>query len=102
VPPGERLKISGTAATTQDPEHGHQQQEPPALRRVVILQLIPRNELSQLDSAIVTGEFAAKRQEEVFERELMTMLTPVHVENSGPLLGSDQPVHAGPPKSVSW
>jgi hypothetical protein len=37
---------------------------------------------------------AAKRQEEVFERELMTMLTSVHVENSRPLLGSDRPLHA--------
>jgi hypothetical protein len=62
------------------------------LRRVVVLQLIPRNELSQLDPAIVAREFAAKRQEEVFEQELMTVLTPVHVENSGPLLGSNRPV----------
>ncbi len=52
---------------------------------VIILQHIPRNELSQLGPAIITREFAAKRQEEVFERELMTMLTSVHVENSGPL-----------------
>jgi hypothetical protein len=64
------------------------------LIRLTILQLIPRNELSQFDQAIVTREFVAKRQEEVFQRELMTMLKPVHVENSGPLLGSDQPVHA--------
>ncbi len=59
------------------------------LRRVVILQLISGNEVSQLYPAIVTSEFAAKRQGEVFERELMTMLTPAHVENSGPLLGSN-------------
>jgi hypothetical protein len=64
------------------------------LRCVVVLQFTPRNELSQLDPPIVTREFAAKRQEEVFKRELLTMLTPIHVENSGPLLGSDQPVHA--------
>jgi hypothetical protein len=42
---------------------------------------------------LVTGEFAAKRQEEVFERELMTMLTSVHVENSEQGLGSNRPVH---------
>jgi hypothetical protein len=62
------------------------------LRRVVILQRIPRHELSQLDLAIVAKEFAAKRQEEVFKQELMTMLAPTHVEISGPLLGSNQPV----------
>ena len=60
-------------------------------RRVVVLQLIPRNKLSQLDPAVLTREFAAKRQEEIFKRELMTMLTPVHVENFEPLLGSNQP-----------
>jgi hypothetical protein len=36
---------------------------------------------------IDTRELAAKRQEEVFARELMTMLTPIHAENSGTLLG---------------
>jgi hypothetical protein len=41
---------------------------------------------------IVAREFAAKRQKEVFERQLMTMLTPIHLENSEPLLGSNQPV----------
>jgi hypothetical protein len=50
--------------------------------------------MSQLDPAIVTREFATKWQEEVLERELTTMLTPVHVENSDPLLGSTQPVLA--------
>jgi len=64
------------------------------LGRVIILKLIPRNELSPLDPAIVTREFAAKRQEKVFERELMTILTLVHVENSGPLLGSNRPIGA--------
>jgi hypothetical protein len=58
------------------------------------IQFIPRNELSQLDPAIVTREFASKRQEEVFERELMTMLTLIHVENSGPLLGSNRRILA--------
>jgi hypothetical protein len=41
---------------------------------------------------IVAREFAAKRQKEVFERQLMTMLMPIHLENSEPLLGSNQPV----------
>ena len=35
---------------------------------------MPWNELSQLDPAIVTREFAAKGQKEVDERELMTRL----------------------------
>jgi hypothetical protein len=46
------------------------------------------------DPAIVTREFAAKRQQEVFERELMSVLTSVHVENSGQRLGSNQPICA--------
>ena len=57
------------------------------LRHIIDLQLIPRYELSQFDPAIVTRECAAKRQKEIFEREMMEMLTSVHVENSGPLLG---------------
>ena len=44
-----------------------------------------------LDPAIITGEFPAERQEKVLERKLMTMHTPVHVENSGQPLGSNQP-----------
>jgi len=64
------------------------------LSREVILQLIPRNELSQLDLAIVTRKLAAKEQKEVFEQELMTMLTPIHVENSVPLLCSDWSIGA--------
>ncbi|QPN59278.1 hypothetical protein H8F24_14690 [Synechococcus sp. CBW1002] len=59
--------------------------------RVVVLQLIPGNELSKLDPAIVTREFAAKRQEEILKRELMTMLAPIHVENSGLLFGDIEP-----------
>ncbi len=43
------------------------------LCRAVIPPLLPRNEHSQLDSAIVTRKFHAKRQEEVFERETMTI-----------------------------
>ena len=31
----------------------------------------------------MTTEFSAKRQEEVFKRELVAMLTPVHMENVG-------------------
>ncbi|CAK6695591.1 hypothetical protein MNNICLKF_01872 [Synechococcus sp. CBW1107] len=53
---------------------------------LVILQLIRRNELSQLDRAIVTGDYTNKRQEEVFRRELMMILTLIHVEKSRPLL----------------
>ena len=44
----------------------------------------------QLDPAIVAREFAAKRQEEVFKRELMTRLASVHVENSGRLFGRNR------------
>jgi hypothetical protein len=58
------------------------------LRRVVVVQLIPGNEISQLDPAIVARELGSKRQEEILERELMTMLTPIHAEDSGPHLGS--------------
>jgi hypothetical protein len=50
--------------------------------------------LPQFDPAIVAREFVAKPQEEVFERELMTMLMSIHVENSGPLLGLNQPLGA--------
>jgi len=52
------------------------------MRRVVILKLYPRNEFSQPDPAIVIREFARKRQYEVLEREVLTRLTPVYVENS--------------------
>jgi hypothetical protein len=61
------------------------------LNRVVDLDLIPRIKLRPLDPAVVSTEFAAKRQEEVFKRELLTMLTPVLMENSGQLLGSNRP-----------
>jgi len=44
------------------------------------------------DPAVVTREFAAKRQEEVCKRELVTMLTPVQVENFGRLLGTFGPI----------
>jgi hypothetical protein len=56
---------------------------------IVIFKFIPWD---QLEPAVVTREFAAKRQEEVFKRELVTMLTPVHVENVGRLLGAFGPV----------
>ena len=64
---------------------------------IVIFQLIPWDQLSQLDPAIVTRELSSKRQEEVLERELITMLTSVHVENSWRLLGANEPnlVHFG-------
>lgn len=58
---------------------------------IVIFQLIPWDQLSQLDPAIVTRELSSKRQEDVLERELITMLTSVHVENSGQLLGANEP-----------
>ena len=64
----------------------------PELSRIINPPVIPRNELSQLDPVIITRKFAAERQEEVYERELMTMLTSVHVENCETLLGSNQPV----------
>jgi len=64
------------------------------MRGIVVLQLIPWDQLSQLDPAIVTRELAAKGQEEVLKRQLMTMLTPVHVEKSGPLLGSNRTIFA--------
>jgi hypothetical protein len=38
--------------------------------------------------------FAAKWQEEVFERELMTRLASDHVENSGRFFGEDEPICA--------
>jgi hypothetical protein len=57
------------------------------LRRKVIFQVVPGDELCQLDPAVITGEFAAKGQEEIFKRELMTRLASVHVENSVQLLG---------------
>ena len=62
------------------------------LRRVVIFQVFRRDEFGELDSAVITGEFAAKWQEEVFERELMTRLASIHVENSGRLFGRNDPI----------
>jgi hypothetical protein len=38
------------------------------MRRIAVFQLIPGTEVSELDTAIFTREFAAKGQEEVFER----------------------------------
>jgi hypothetical protein len=61
------------------------------LCRVINVQVMPWNELRQLDPAIVIREFAAKWQEEIFERELITMITPLYVENSCPLLGQNRP-----------
>ena len=49
---------------------------------IAIFQFIPWDQLGQLDPAVVTREFPAKRQEEVFKRELVAMLTPVHIENA--------------------
>jgi len=61
------------------------------LRRIVVLQRVPQDQLSQLDPAIVTRELSTKWQEEILERELMTMLAPIHVENSGLLFGDIEP-----------
>jgi hypothetical protein len=66
------------------------------LRGVVILQFIPQDQSVQLDPTIAYREFTAKRQEEVFKRELMTWLTSVHVENCGRHLGSHEPVFRRP------
>ena len=60
----------------------------------VILKLIPWDQRMQLDPAIVSREFAAKRQKEVFKRELMTRLASVHVENSGRLFGRNRRICA--------
>ena len=57
------------------------------LRRVVIFQVFPGDEFGQLDPAVITRELAAKWQEEIFKRELMTRLASVHVENSVQLFG---------------
>jgi hypothetical protein len=35
---------------------------------------------------------STKWQEEILERELITMLAPIHVENSGQLLGANGPI----------
>ena len=51
------------------------------------MQLVPQDQLGQLDPAIFTRELSAKWQEEILERELITMLTPIHVENSGVVFG---------------
>jgi hypothetical protein len=53
------------------------------VRSGVILLLTPGNELGQFDPAVVTREFAAKRQEEVFKRELVAMHTSTHIETAG-------------------
>jgi hypothetical protein len=57
------------------------------LRCVVIFQVFPGDEFGQLDPAVITRELAAKWQEEIFKRELMTRLASVHEENSVQLFG---------------
>jgi hypothetical protein len=47
------------------------------------LPIHPVDQLGELDPAVVTREFPAKRQEEVVKRELVAMLTPIHMENVG-------------------
>jgi hypothetical protein len=50
------------------------------------VEVFPGDEFCQLDPAVATREYAAKRKKECFERELK-MLGPVHVKNSGVLFG---------------
>jgi hypothetical protein len=38
------------------------------LRRIFIFQVIPGDEFCQLDPAVISGEFAAKWQEDIFKR----------------------------------
>ena len=57
-----------------------------------IFKFIPWDQLGQLDPAVIASEFSSKRQEEVFKRELVTMSTSVHVENSERLLGVFGPI----------
>ena len=56
---------------------------PTKLCCIVVFQLIPRDQFCKLDPAIITSEFAAKRQEEVFEREPMKMPTQIYVDTPG-------------------
>ncbi|QEY32033.1 hypothetical protein EVJ50_07060 [Synechococcus sp. RSCCF101] len=53
--------------------------------------VIPGNQLGELDPAIVARRLTATWQEEILKRELMTMLTPVHVENHRQLFGRNAP-----------
>lgn len=53
---------------------------PKPLQNIVIFQFIPGKEFCEFDPAIVERELATKWHEEVFERKLMTMLAPIHVE----------------------
>lgn len=49
---------------------------------VVIFQVFPGHEFCQLDPTVITRDFDAYGQEEIFRRELMSRLMSVHVENS--------------------
>jgi len=57
-----------------------------------IFQFVPWDQLGQLDPAVVTRELSTKWQEEVLERELITMLAELHMECSGQILGGNEPV----------
>ena len=57
-----------------------------------IFQFVPWDQLGQLDPAVVTRELSTKWQEEVLERELITMLAELHMESSGQILGGNEPV----------
>ena len=54
VPPGERLEIPGTAAATQDPEHGYQQQEPLRVTNPTAVSPV-RDGLEEADQVIRCG-----------------------------------------------
>ena len=62
------------------------------LRCIIIFQFIRWDQLGQLDPTIVARKFSAKRQEEVLKRELVSMLTSIHVDNPERLLGAFEPV----------
>jgi len=59
---------------------------------IVIFQIIPWDQLGQLDPAVVASEFSSKRQKEVCKRELVRMFSSVDVENSERLLGVFGPI----------
>jgi hypothetical protein len=63
------------------------------LRRIVVIQLIPREELSKFDLAIGIKKFAGRVKEGVVEGEQITTLTPISVENCRPHIGSKKPVY---------
>jgi hypothetical protein len=57
-------------------------------RIVLDHKLIPRNEIRELDPEVISREFATNWQEEDLNRELLSLLAPIRVENSGRGFGS--------------